>query len=222
MLRKGFVSVAVCLAALVALPGIASAHAVVYPRTVNANSYEKFILRVPVEKESATVKVRVEMPAGFVVSRVKPLPGWTYQVEKGADNTVKAITWSGGQIAPGEFQEFEFQGKTAANAGKYAFPVHQTYADGETVDWTGPSDAKTPASVVEVTAAASGTTADAHGQEKPAAAAPAAQAPAAQAPAAQTPAAPPAAPATNPLTTGAAYGGLILGALALLLSLRRK
>lgn len=217
-MRQRFAALFVAVAMLLALPGVAGAHAVVFPTSMNANSYEKFTLRVPVEKESATVSIKVEVPEGFLVSRVKPLAGWTYTVEKSADGkSVKAITWSGGQILPGEFQEFEFQGKTAENPGKYAFKAYQTYADGETVNWTGPSDAKTPASVVELKAAAAGT--DAHGQEK--AAQPAAQAPAETAPAPAT-TAPAAAGGANPMTTAAAYGGLALGAIALLLALRRR
>lgn len=213
-MRKTLTALATVAALLLALPGVAGAHATVYPRSMNANSFEKFILRVPVEKESDTVKVRVEVPEGFTVSRVRPLAGWSCAVEKTADGkSVKAITWSGGKIAPGEFQEFEFQGKTAENPGKYAFLAYQTYADGETVNWTGPSDAQKPASVVELKAAA-GTT-DAHGQEKPAA-------PAAQPAEPDAPAPAPAAGGANPLTTAAAYGGLALGAAALLLSLRRK
>jgi uncharacterized protein YcnI len=214
MFQKMMISAVATLGLLLSFPGFVQAHAVVYPKEMSANSYEKFTLRVPVEKESDTVKVRIEMPEGFTISRVKPVPGWTYAMEKGADGkTVKAITWSGGKIAPGEFQEFEFQGKTAAQPGKYAFPVYQTYADGETVAWTGPADAKTPASVVEVKA--TGAAADAHGQEKPAAQVPGT-------PAAPAEAAKPAAGAAHPLTTGAAYGGLLLGAAALLVAWRRK
>lgn len=190
MIRRSLITLTTSMLLLIALMGVAGAHSTVFPKTVNADSYEKFTVRVPVEKESATVKVRVDMPEGFVISRVKPLAGWTYELAKGADGkAVKAITWSGGKIEPGEFQEFEFQGKSAKDPGKYAFPSYQTYADGETVAWTGPSDAKTPAPVVEVKA---------------------------------TGAAVDAPKGANPLTTAAAYGGLLLGGAALLIALRRK
>ena len=35
-------------------------------------------------------------------------------------------------------------------AGELAFPALQTYDDGEVVEWTGPPDADTPASIVEI------------------------------------------------------------------------
>lgn len=215
MLRKWCSATLVGLLSSALWAGVVHAHAVVYPKAMNANSFEKFTLRVPVEKESATVKVRIEMPEGFAVSRVRPMPGWTYTVEKAADGkTLKAVTWSGGKIEPGEFQEFEFNGKTAAEPGKYAFRAFQTYADGETVEWTGPSDADRPASFVELKATAAGT--DAHGQQKPAAGHAPAPAPS---PAAQEPAG---TGAGNMAATAAGYGGLLLGGAALVVALRRK
>lgn len=192
---------------LFSLSGIVGAHATVYPRSMTADAFEKFVLRVPVEKEIATTQVRVEVPDGFTVSRVKPLAGWTYAFEKTADGTsVKTITWSSGQILPGEFQEFEFSGRVAKDPGSYAFRVFQTYAGGETVEWTGASGAKTPASFVEVKAGASGT--DAHG----------------------APTTPPSAetPDTAPegtlgrMGTLAGFGGLLLGLLALVVAVRKR
>jgi uncharacterized protein YcnI len=214
MLRKSFAVIAAAVMMVASYTTVASAHATVSPRNVSAASYEKFTLRVPVEKESDTVQVRIEIPEGFMVSRVRPLAGWTYTTEKTADGAgLKAIVWTGGKIAPGEFQDFEFQGKAAEQPGKYAFKAYQTYADGETVEWAGPSDAQKPASFVEVTAGAA--TGNAHGGAAPATpATPAAPA---------APAAPPTpAAGSNPITTAAAYGGLALGAVALVLQLRRK
>lgn len=208
MFRFRVLGLVTILATLLGVSGVAMAHAVVYPRTTTPDSYEKFILRVPVEKESDTTQVKVEIPEGFSVSRVKPMPGWEYTVEKNAEgNTIRSIIWSGGTIKPGEFQEFEFQGKTAKEPGKYAFRAWQSYANGEVVEWTGPSDAQTPASFVELKAGGSAT--DSHGHEKPAepTAAPPASAAAASSP---------------PLTAAAAYGGLLLGGVALVISRRRR
>ncbi len=219
MLKKAVAAGIVAALSLFFVPGLAGAHATVQPRVVTAGSYEVFVLRVPNEKEVPTVEVRVEVPEGFAVSRVKPVPGWNYEFTRGADGrTVTAITWSGGKILDGEFQDFEFQGKTHATPGRYAWRVYQTYEGGEVVAWAGASDSNTPASFMEVRAGEAVT--DAHGQEQapPAPTAPApAPAPAADPAAAQAPAA-----AASPLTTGAAYGGLVLGAAALVLSLRRR
>lgn len=192
----------------------ALAHAVVFPKQVNANTYEKFVLRVPSEKEDTpTVSVKLTVPDGIKISRVQPVPGWTYTLEKKADGSIGTITWTGGEIGPVEFMEFPFQGKTPGEPMDLVWKVTQEYGNGEKVDWAGPADSDTPASVTRVTAAPAG--ADAHGQQ-PAPAAPAPGAPAAAVPAPGAPA------AGGGMTAVAAYGGLVLGAAALILSLRRR
>lgn len=194
--------VAVCVIGIVlSLTTMAQAHAVIFPRQVTAESYEKFVLRVPTEKDIPTVAVRVEVPEGFTVSRVQPLPGWDYELERNADGQVTAVSWTGGEIGPTEFQEFVFQGRTAADAGSYAWRAWQTYSDGTVVAWTGPSDADTPASVMHVVT--SGAQTDAHGVTTDS-----------QAAGAGT--------GANVVTSLAAYGGLVLGAIALVVALRRR
>lgn len=197
-------------ALLLTLQGLASAHAVVYPQQVVANAYEKFSLRVPSEKEIPTTKVKVEIPVGYTISRVQPLPGWTYTFTKDDKGVVTAIEWSGGQIGPTEFQEFVMNGKAPANAGKTAWKVYQTYQDGSVAEWTGPSDSKTPASTVEVVAGKGNT--DAHGATTPA---PTTTAPAATAPVAG-------AVASSGAPAWAGWGGLVLGAAALVVALFKK
>ncbi len=198
--------VVLAVALVLLMASVAQAHAVVYPQQARADSYEKFALRVPSEKDVPTVKVRVEIPGGFAISRVQPMTGWTYAFEKDSAGKVTAIVWSGGEIGPTEFQEFVFQGKTAKDPGKYAFRAIQTYKDGSVAEWTGPADAKTPASQVELVAAAG--KADDHGNET-------------GVPAGQSAAPAPAPAAAGGFTPIAAYGGLVLGALALVLALRR-
>jgi|GEM_PF-259119 len=220
MWRKGLTAGAIAACSLFVMTGLASAHATVQPRSVNANSYEVFVLRVPNEKAVATVEVKVEVPEGFAVSRVKPVPGWDYEFTRESDGTVAAIAWTDGRIRDGEFQEFEFQGRTHATPGTYAWRVYQTYEDGEVVAWAGASDSNTPASFMEVTAGA--TTTDAHGQVQTSSTPPAETATAAPALAPSPAEASAAAPASSPITTAAAWGGLLLGAAALVLSLRRK
>ncbi|HLO01825.1 MAG TPA: YcnI family protein [Symbiobacteriaceae bacterium] len=191
-------------ALLISVQGIASAHVTVYPKQFVAGAYENFVLRVPSEKEIPTTKVKVEIPAGFTVSRVKPVSGWTYTFTKDASGKVTAIEWTGGEITATEYQEFGMSGKAPAEAGKVAWKAYQTYKDGTVVEWTGPSDAKTPASVVEVVAGTG--TADAHGDvhdAKPAATEAAKE-------------------EAHGVTGWAAWGGLGLGALALLVALFKK
>ncbi len=132
-----------------ALSSVVNAHVRVVPEEALADSYEVFTVRVPSEKEIPTTGIRVEVPEGFIVSRVEPVPGWNYEFEEEA-GVVRAITWSGGEIGETEFQQFDVQGKTPAEPGEYAWNAFQTYEGGEVVEWIGPEDSEEPASIVRV------------------------------------------------------------------------
>jgi uncharacterized protein YcnI len=143
-----------------AVANVASAHVVVSPEEVPADEFEKLVVSVPTEKDIPTTGVRVEVPEGFTVLGVQPVPGWSYQFEEEA-GIIKAITWSGGEIRPQEFQEFAFQARTPEEPGEFSWNAYQTYEDGSVVEWTGPPEEAEeeaeegaeevgPASVVEV------------------------------------------------------------------------
>jgi uncharacterized protein len=68
---------------------------------------------------------------------------------------VGTVTWQGGNIAPGEFDEFGISAKVPDEAGtKLTFPAVQTYSNGEVVRWIGAPDADEPAPQVTLEAAA--------------------------------------------------------------------
>jgi uncharacterized protein YcnI len=142
-----FTALSVCLT-LVAT-GVAWAHVRVVPEEVSADSFLVLTVRVPTEKDVPTTEVRVEIPEGFTISRVKPVPDWEYEFEEEA-GVVRAITWSGGEIGATEFQEFDVQGETPEEPGEYPWRAFQTYEDGSVVEWAGPEDSEEPASVVTV------------------------------------------------------------------------
>src|SRR3712207_5313841 len=65
-----------------AVASVAWAHVVVSPEEVAAGDYETLTVSVPTEKEVPTTEVRVEVPEGFVLSGVQPVPGWEYGFEE--------------------------------------------------------------------------------------------------------------------------------------------
>jgi uncharacterized protein YcnI len=170
---------------------VASAHVRVLPEEVPADSFEVFTVRVPTEKDVPTTEVRVEVPDGFEISRVEPVPGWDYDLEEEA-GLVSAITWSGGEIGETEFQQFDVQGRTPQETGDYPWEAFQTYEDGSVVEWVGPEDSEEPASVVRVV---EGGPTDSPAQETEASS------------------------STGAITPLAAYGGLGLGVVALIVAL---
>lgn len=149
-MRKMPLKVAALSALLtLAFAGAAWAHVTVAPEEVAAEGYETLTVTVPTEKEIPTTEVRVEVPDGFTVSGVQPFPGWDYEFEEDG-GLITSVTWSGGEIGPREFQQFLLSAQAPEEPGEYPWRAFQTYEDGSTVEWTGPPDAREPASVVEV------------------------------------------------------------------------
>jgi uncharacterized protein YcnI len=164
-MRKMIFALAV-LTALAVAP-FASAHVTVNPRTVAADSFARFAIRVPNERDKAsTVRVSVQLPAGLSSISFKPKAGWkrTVTMEKLAKpitdegrtitERIATVTWSsaGARIRPGEFDEFDMTAHVPAKVGlKLVFPSVQRYSNGEVVRWIGPPDAEAPAPIVTLT-----------------------------------------------------------------------
>jgi uncharacterized protein YcnI len=143
---------------LVAAP--AWAHVTVQPSEAIAESFAKFVMRVPNERDDAnTTKLVVQFPAMAFVS-FEDVSGWTRDVQmrklnkplkafgESLKEVVGTVTWSGGKVEPGEFIEFPFSAAMPAGEVQLKFPAIQTYDSGEVVKWTGPESADTPASIL--------------------------------------------------------------------------
>ncbi len=143
------VGAVVGVGAMLSLATPAWAHVVVSPEEVTAGDYETLTVSVPTEKEIPTTEIRVEVPEGFLLSGVQPVPGWEHAFEEDG-GIVTAVTFSGGEIRPREFQQFLVQAQAPEEPGEYPWKAAQTYEDGSVVEWTGAPDSEEPASVVEV------------------------------------------------------------------------
>ena len=135
--------------AMLAVSAPAWAHVVVSPEEVRAGDYETLTVSVPTEKEIPTTEIRIEVPEGFLLSGVQPVPGWEYGFEEDG-GVVKAVTFSGGEIRPREFQQFLVQAQAPEEPGEYPWKAIQTYEDGSVVEWVGAPESEEPASVIEV------------------------------------------------------------------------
>jgi uncharacterized protein YcnI len=150
---------------LLLVAGSAFAHVTVNPKTAEPG-YSVATVRVPNEKDNPTTGLRIVVPDGVTVHGIKTVPGWTYAVmhaetasgspamdEDGgheeSEGRITEITWTGGQINPGEFDEFPLSVQYT-KTGDVTWKTYQTYADGETVNWDGGKDAEHPASVIAV------------------------------------------------------------------------
>ena len=142
-------------AVLVLLPTVAYAHVTVNPDTTAAESYSSLTFRVPTESDTeSTEKLVVDLPTDTPFLSVTPrtLPGWDvevdvekldepFEVEGGAtvsDAPVR-VTWTaqkGHEVPPHEYQEFAVRvGALPEEGTEIVLPAHQTYTDGNVVDW---------------------------------------------------------------------------------------
>ena len=129
MKRLSFVMSGVLgVGAMLAVSAPAWAHVVVSPKQVTAGDYETLTVSVPTEKEVPTTKIRVEVPEGFLLSGVQPVPGWKHSFEEDG-GVVRAVTFSGGEIRPRKFQQFLVQAQAPEEPGEYPWKAFQTYED---------------------------------------------------------------------------------------------
>lgn len=154
--------VAGALLAFVALTQVAHAHVTVQPNEAPAGAFFRFVIRVPNERDVPTTKIRVEFPENLIFTSFQPKEGWERKVEmkkldepieafgSQIDEVVGSVTYSGGSIGVGEFDEFGFSVRVPEEAGQLEFKAFQTYRGGEVVEWTGSPDSESPAALVTV------------------------------------------------------------------------
>ncbi|MBA3646429.1 MAG: YcnI family protein [Gemmatimonadaceae bacterium] len=154
--RRKFEIVALAIASAI-VPANAFAHAVVYPRASEAGAFEKYILRVPNERDVATTRVEIRFPHSVRVVSFGDVPGWSLEIVTDSVKHITGAIWTG-SLAPQRFAEFPFVAVNPKNAVKLIWPAFQTYSNGERVDWTGKEDGKQAASATIVGAVARGST----------------------------------------------------------------
>jgi uncharacterized protein YcnI len=175
--RHVVVGAITAVAALVLLAAPALAHVTVDPESVPKGTGDVVLsFRVPNEEANAnTTKIDMQLPQDhpIAVVDVQPTNGWTAQVttthlttpittDDGTFSDVASeIVWTGGQIAPGQYQSFDILAQGIPdNADSLSFPTIQTYSDGTTVSWIDPTppggpQPDHPAPVLTLTAAES-------------------------------------------------------------------
>lgn len=144
-LRSVLTGAAITASAVVAMALPAAAHVTVNPNTAEPGGYGAFNVRVPNEETGAdTTKVELDLPTDHPIASVsvQPTPGWTAKVTEGrlpmpiktddgeVTQAVTQITWSGGKITPGQFQQFGISlGPLPTDTNKLYFKALQTYTD---------------------------------------------------------------------------------------------
>lgn len=151
ILRRATIIGAAAAAAVLLSAGPALAHITITPDSVTAGSGAVLTFHVPNEEAHAsTVKVDVQIPTDHPIAQllVEPVPGWSVAVhtitlakpittDDGTFNqAVSEVIWSGGQIRPGQFQNFAVSADPMpVGVSQLVFKAIQTYSDGNVVRW---------------------------------------------------------------------------------------
>jgi uncharacterized protein YcnI len=148
-------------AGVIAAAAAAFAHVTITPSAAPQGSTAELTFKVPNEETAAaTVKLQVQVPTAHPIAQflVKPVPGWTVSVQTvtlakpvvtddgSFTSAVSEVTWSGGKIAPGQFQDFSVSADPLPSGiGQLAFKAIQTYSNGDVVRWIDLPQAGQPA-----------------------------------------------------------------------------
>lgn len=141
--------VAVALAVLVLVPGVALAHASFDVRQLPAASTQELVLRVPLERDAANDLVEVLVPGTFTVDTCAGAEGWSCRQDTTADGDT-VLTLERAPDGPGDTERFTMTVTAPAEEGVYAFPTIQTYDDGEEAAWIGDPGSDRPAPRLQV------------------------------------------------------------------------
>jgi uncharacterized protein YcnI len=159
----------------VALAGTAQAHVSIEPESeAEQGGYSVINVRVPNERDNAsTIRLELHLDPDHPLASVmpQPVPGWDVEVENaeldepievhGSEITEapSTITWTGGEIEPGTFQQFPLSlGPLPEDTDRLVLDAIQTYDNDEVVRWIeepaeGQAEPEYPSPVLELTAA---------------------------------------------------------------------
>jgi uncharacterized protein YcnI len=160
---------------LSAIPALA--HITVTPGSAQPGAAAVLTFHVPDEEAKAyTTRVDMQIPVDHPIAQllVKPVAGWTISVRTTTlakplvtddgqfTQAVSEVTWSGGRIAPGQFQDFSVSADPLPQGvSQLTFKVIQTYSNGDVVRWIdvpqpGQPEPDHPAPVLTLTNGVSG------------------------------------------------------------------
>lgn len=145
-------------AALMLFAAVASAHVTVTPAESTTGAWETYTLKVPSEKDAATVQVDLRIPEGAAFKQYEAVPGWNVTI----DGNKVSWTATGEGIQAGQFQRFYFTAQNPDTAGDIAWDAYQHYADGSLVQWSGEEGTESPHSITGIIEAA-GSDSHSHG-----------------------------------------------------------
>jgi len=134
-------------AAMTLLAGhLAFAHIRILPAESTQGAREKYTMRVPNEKQVATIRVEGEFPSGVNIYDFEFKPGWKIDFKKDDKGRIVGAVWTG-RIVPYEFVEFGMLGLNDKESSSLVWRFVQYYDDGTKEEFTGPTGSRLPSPV---------------------------------------------------------------------------
>jgi uncharacterized protein YcnI len=125
---------------------LAFSHIRIYPTESTLGAREKYTMRVPNEKQTATIRVEGEFPPEVTVYDFEFKPGWKIDFKKDDKGKIVGAVWNG-KIAPYEFVEFGMLGINPKEGANLVWRFVQYYEDGSKEEFTGPVGSRFPSPV---------------------------------------------------------------------------
>ena len=200
------------LATLAVVVPPAQAHVQVTPTTAAPGDPVKFEFLVPNERDESTVEVSLQIPKDVLPFSFNDPPGWRRTLENASDGSIEVVRWRGRLRSDG-FTQFAFLASTPEREGPIGWKSIQRYEDGKETAWIGPPDSEEPAAITQVRAGAPRQNAGGEGAGAGDATPEAAATPTSGDGDGDN---------RDPLAIALGAGGLLLGATALFVALRRR
>lgn len=149
----------VSMIVLVAVAPAAAARVSVVPGTAEGGRVAKLAVRLSNERPDVpTTRLELDFPKDLVVPRVevaqtgqwvatvtaRPLDPPVVVADEEYDEAVDSIVWTGGEVAPRQFEQFLVTAGPLPTGGRLVFAAVQGYADGTANQWSEPGEEGLP------------------------------------------------------------------------------
>lgn len=120
----------------------AAAQVQIVPLRMEPAAWDRVALRVAGGAAPAIVAVRIELPDALAVLGVEPVPGWVAVTTPSSSEGPTTVEWAGGRLASGEFREFAFLGRLAADIRQRDLRVNVALVreNGDSTRWRAAGD----------------------------------------------------------------------------------
>ena len=125
---------------------LAFAHIRIAPTESTQGAREKYTMRVPNEKQVASIRIEGEFPSGVNIYDFEFKPGWKIELKKDDKGKIVGAVWTG-RMVPYEFVEFGMLGLNDKESTSLVWKFVQYYEDGTKEEFTGPPGSRLPSPV---------------------------------------------------------------------------